>query len=269
MAQAGNTGTPPASGAPEGQGGNAGEGGNQPGQPGGKRLIAGKYETIEDAVEQGIFGMEKAFHQTREDLAKVTRILEHAVGNNRQPQPPVDPRGGYAPVGSPGRGYDAYGRGAPPNDPDWVDPAQFIVNPSQYLAVRDQRILGKVANVVENVVYNAMVVAEFKRQHPDLIPHERVVHAFMNETDPSKDYASRLADAAHMTKEYLARVREPSNPPPTGNNFVEHPRGGASPNSQVPIGSPQPDNQSEDEKELYDYIAERNKDISARFGIKV
>jgi hypothetical protein len=266
MAQAGNPGTPPAAGAPDAQGGTTPVG-SDGGQA--KRLIAGKYETIEDAVEQGIFGMEQAFHKTREDLAKVTRVLEHVVSGGNQP--PMDNRGGYAPVGTGGRGGNDYGR-APNNDPDYVDPAAFIVNPGQVLQARDARILRQVAGVVENVVTNAMVVSEFKRQNPDLVPHERIVRAFMNETDPSKGYSERLSDAAQMTKRYLAEVRGNqgnNNPPPAGGNFVESPRGAGGPGGQVPLGSTvPPGSQDEEEKELMEYISERNKDLSARFGIK-
>lgn len=266
MADNQNTGTPPAAGAPAGQGGTVpvGEGGSQ-----GKRLIAGKYETIEDAVEQGIIGMEQAFHKTREDLAKVTRVLEHVVSSSNQPQ---DYRGGYAPVGTAGNRGNDYGRGAPANDPDYVDPAAFIVNPGQVLQQRDQRMLARVANVVQDVVTNAMVVAEFKRQNPDLVPHERIVRAFMNETDASKSYNERLADAASMTKRYLAEVRGNqgnNNPPPSGGNYVEHPRGAGNPGIPiVPGAGAPPVATSEEEQELMEYISERNKDISARFGIK-
>jgi hypothetical protein len=269
MADAGNPGTPPAAGAPAAQGGNQPVGGNQPGQPGGKRLIAGKYETLEDAVEQGIFGMEKAFHQTREDLAKVTRVLEHAVGMNN------NPGAGTVPVGSGGRGNyaypDPYGRGAPPqNDPDYIDPTQFIVNPRQILDQRDQKMLNRVAGVVQDVVANAMIVSEFKRMNPDLVPHERVVRAFMNETDPTKDYASRLADAASMTKEYLARLRGGNNPPPAGNSYVENPRSTGGPGATPPqVGAGAiPETESEEEKELMDYIRERQTDMAARLGMK-
>lgn len=133
-------------------------------------------------------------------------------------------------------------------------------------------MLQKVAGVVENVVTNAMVVSEFKRQNPDLVPHERIVRAFMNETDPSKGYSDRLNDAAQMTKRYLAEVRGNqgnNNPPPSGGNFVESPRGAGGPGGQVPFNSMTPPGSvDEEEKELMEYISERNKDISARFGIK-
>lgn len=281
MAQSNQTGTPPAAGASEGQGSNnqgtgqGAEGGN-PAPSGGRRLFAGKYETIEDAVEQGIFGMEKAFHQTREDLGRVVRAVEHIVGGgNNQGAPPIDPRGGYAPVGSGARqGYDAYGRGQPQYDPDAIDPTQFIVNPGQVLAQREAKMLQRVAGVVENVVSNAMIVTEFKRANPDLVPHERVVRAFMNETDQTKNYGDRLSDAARMAREYLTNVRAAgggnANPAPSGGNFVEGPRGGGGPaGSPATIpGQQAPGYVDEEEKELAEYISERNKDIAARFGIK-
>jgi hypothetical protein len=267
MADGQNTGTPPAAGAPASGGGTTPIGSDGSGgapNSTGKRLIAGKYETMEDAVEQGIFGMEKAFHATREDLAKVTRILEATLTQGN-----VDPRGGYAPVGTGGRpGYGSdYGRGQ--QDPDYIDPAQFIVNPNETFQRRERRMLERVAGVVQNVVGNAMTVQEFKRQNPDLIEHERLVSAFMNETDPTKDYGARLRDAAMLTKQYLAKVQGNTNPAPGGANFVEGPRG-AGPGAG---GGPSPGAgyqpaQDEEERELLEYISERNKDISARFGIK-
>lgn len=265
MADGQNTGTPPAAGAPAGQGGTTPVGSDGSGgapNSNGRRLIAGKYETMEEAVEQGIFGMEKAFHATREDLAKVTRILEATLTQG------VDPRGGYAPVGTGGRpGYgNDYGRGQ--QDPDYIDPAQFIVNPNETFQRRERRMLERVAGVVQNVVGNAMVVQEFKRQNPELIEHERLVSAFMNETDPTKDYSARLRDAGMLTKQYLAKVQGNTNPAPGGANFVESPRG-AGPQGGAPSpGSNYPPTQDEEERELMEYISERNKDISARFGIK-
>ncbi|HEY7416109.1 MAG TPA: hypothetical protein VH593_13025 [Ktedonobacteraceae bacterium] len=265
-----NPGTTPAT-EPQAGGSNPTEGGGVTPPP--KRLIAGKYETLEDAVENGIFGLENAYHKTREDIAKLTRVVELAVGGGNNP-PPIDPRGGYAPVGTAGRGSygDQYGRGQP--QPDDVDPTKFLVNPGEVLRERDARLLQRVAGVVENVVGNAMVVAEFKRQNPDLAPHERIVSAFMRETDQTKPYADRLSDAAKMTKEYLVALRAAGggnqNPSPTGGNYVESPRG-AGPGGAPPIvpgGGSVPHQVDPDEQELIDYINERNTDISARFGIK-
>ena len=270
MAQAGqNPGTTPAT-EPQAGGSNPTEGGAGGTTPP-KRLIAGKYETLEDAVENGIFGLENAYHKTREDIAKLTRVIEIAVGGGNQ-NPPVDPRGGYAPVGTAGsQNYGAYGRGQP--QPDDVDPQRFLLNPGEVLRERETRMMRSMASVVENVVGNAMIVADFKRQNPDLAPHERIVSAFMRETDQTKDYASRLADAARMTKEYLVSVRAASggnqNPPPSGGNFVETPRGGGPGYNPTPVpGGGPPQQVSEEEQELMDYINERNADISARFGIK-
>lgn len=278
MAQANqNPGTPPVVGASGSQDNNP-EGGGEGNQPpaGGRRLIAGKYETMEDAVEHGILGMEQAYHKTREDIARLTRIMEHAVGvpNGNPGAPPMDPRGGPAPVGRGGYGYpDPYGRGAPP-DPDYIDPTQFLVNPRQYLDQREARLVQRVVGAVENIVLNSGVVNEFKRQNPDLIPHEHVIQSFMARTDPTKSYAERLTDAANLTRTYLATVRSANggnaNPAPGGGNYVEPPRAPGYPGGAAPVvpGGVPPNVVDEEEKELMDYIADRNKDISARFGIK-
>lgn len=277
MAEAQNPGTTGGATQPQGNEGNTNAGGgNQQGQQGQqKRLIAGKYENLEDAVENGIFGLEKAFHQTREDLAKVTRTLELALSGG--PGNQGDPRA--VPVGTAGGGYqrgDQYGRGRTQQqmEEDRIDPTQWLTNPEAILQQRDEKMLRRVAGVVENVVSNAMVVGDFKRQNPDLVPHERIVRAFMNETDATKPYADRLTDAAGLTRKYLTELRAANggnqNPAPGGNNFTEFPRGGAGPQGggpTVPGGVP-PQQLAEDEKELMDYIQERNADISARFGIK-
>lgn len=275
MAQATNPGTTGEGTQPQDAGANAGgTGQQQAGQP--KRLIAGKYENLEDAVENGIIGLERAFHQTREDLAKTNRMLELALSGGTSNQ--QDPR--TVPVGTAGGGYqrgDQYGRGRTQQqmDEDRIDPTMWLTNPEAVLQQRDQKLMRTVAGVVENVVANAMVVGDFKRQNPDLVPHERIVRAFMNETDPTKPYGDRLTDAAGMTRKYLTELRAANggntNPAPSGTNYTEPPRGGGfgpgGGGPTVPGGLP-PQQLGEEEKELMDYINERNQDISARFGIK-
>jgi hypothetical protein len=237
-----------------------------------KRLIAGKYETMEDAVEHGMLGLENAFHKTREDLARVTRVLESALAGG---DPATDPRGGYAPVGTGYRGPSGQGYSRGQQTQEDFDAAQFLVNPHAVLQQREERMLRKVAGVVENVVANSMAVNDFKRQNPDLVAHERIVRAFMQETDPSKGYNERLVDAAGMTRKYLTELRAANggnnNPPPAGNDFTEDPRGGNQFAPRGPqVGGLNPPNQMDpEEKELMDYISERNADISSRFGIKM
>ena len=273
MAEANNPGTP----APaQPQGNEGGQGGTPVGQPGSPRLIAGKYTSVEDAVENGILGMERAFHQTRDEVAKMSRLFEAAVtaggppGGGRAPVP-VDNRSGY-PVGT-GRGYDPYGRGNQPPNPDDVDPTFMLTNPGEVLRQRDQRLLGQVVQVVQGVVGNAMTVETFKRNNPDLVKHERIVSAFMRESDQSKNYADQLEDAAIKARNYLTELRTAgggnANPAPGGPAYVEGPRGGPAPIAPVQIGNPNQSPQSEEEKELMDYISERNADISSRFGINV
>lgn len=254
MPENSNPGTPQATVPQSNDGSTVPVGNNPP-----SKKIAGKYDTIEEAVEHGILGMEQAFHGTREDVARLTRIMEQALA----------PNAGHVPVGQPNRGSsygDAYNRGAENS----IDTTEWLTNPQRILEQREQQLTARIINGVEQVVGNAMVVAEFKRVNPDLVQHEKVVSAFMRETDPSKNYQQRLADAAQLTRNYLVNVRAANggntNQPPNSGDYVESPRGPSNQGGQVPITTQQAVDPGE--KELLDYIKERQDDQMARFGIK-
>jgi len=259
MAESNNPGTPQAAVPQANDGGTVPVGNNPP-----SRKIAGKYDSVEEAVEHGILGMEQAFHATREDVARLTRIMEQAMAT------PMNNQGGHVPVGQPNRGSsygDAYGRGADNS----IDTTEWLTNPQRILEQREQQLTQRIIQGVEQVVGNAMVVNEFKRANPDLVPHEKVVSAFMRETDPSKNYANRLADAAQLTRNYLMNVRAANggnaNQPPNSGDYVEQPRGpgyntqGGQP-PMTPVIAQDPG-----EAELAAYIKERQDDQMSRFGI--
>jgi hypothetical protein len=265
-----NPGTTPQGSEPQNDGtDNQNQQGSESGSSQPKRKIAGKFDTIEQAVEEGYVGLERGFHQLSENVGRMTRLLESAFeeGSNNPPR-----GGGGVPVGrgAPG-GYDPYGRYQPQSEDD-IDPKEFILNPGQVLKAREERLLQMVGRVVSTAVSNAQVVNDFKAQNPDLVKHERLVQAFMAQTDQRKPLADRLADAATSTRTYLAQLRAEatgsSGRPPAGSEYVEPHRGGT---GDAPVGTPQPTGMpgqsiSEDEKELYDYIAERNALYSSHFG---
>ncbi len=236
---------------------------NQPGagpQDGGtggaKKKIAGKWDTLEEAVEQGYMGLEQAFHAQAEELSSIKRLLEDVVaqGPTATPgAPAIDIDQGS------GRVSDPYGRGG-------VDTADFLVNPGKYLDERDAKMEKRMVKVVGDSVTGAMAVSDFKAQNPDLAKHERVMRTFMGETDPRKSIPDRLKDAAEMARKYLATVKAEGQPAgggaPKGDGYVEGPRGGDG--GRRPADPVVADEDSEEN--LVDYIKGRQLDIASHFG---
>ena len=118
-----------------------------------------------------------------------------------------------------------------------------------------------------------MAVNEFKARNRDLVPHERVVQSFMRDLDPRqyRTVQERLEKAGQMAREYITTVRGgPSGVPntvPQGDSYVEPPAGGMPGNFTPPPASGGPNQVSAEEKELLDYIAERNANLAANFGV--
>lgn len=251
MAQANNPGTPDA-GQPQNDAGNT------------PKKYAGKYNSLEEAVELGYGGLEKGFNELNEKFSNLTRLLEAAVATPQDPVPTVG-AGSYSNSYSP----DPYGRNpAAPIPGGNNNPAvDFLMNPQAHLEAREQAMMQKVANVVSNTVTNAMAVADFKLRNPDLVKHEPLVRTFMGQTDPRKPVAERLEEAAKAARAYISQnFQQPANPAPGGNNYVEPPRG---PVTMLPPGAPppQPSNQSEDEAALVEYLNNRNAAKAQNMGV--
>ena len=249
MAQENNTGTP-ASGQPQGNA--AGTTQDPP------KKFAGKYNSLEEAVELGYGGLEKGFNELNEKFANMTRLLEAAVAA-QEPVPTVGPSSYSQP------GYDPYGRGTPPSQQQAA--IDFITNPHAHLQAREDALLQKVGNIVSNTVTNAMAVADFKLRHPELVKHEPLVRTFMAQTDQRKGIAERLEDAARAATAYISQnFQAPANPAPVGHNYVEPPRGAITsyaPGSPAPV----PSNTAEGEQELVDYLNERNALKAQNMGV--
>ena len=249
MAEANNPQTP-ATGQPGSEAGTT----NQP------KKYAGKYNSLEEAVELGYGGLEKGFQELNEKFGNMTRLLEAAVA----PQEPV------MTVGAPSYnqpGYDPYGRGTPPSPQNYT--VDFLTNPAAHLEARENAMLTKVAGIVQNTVTNAMAVADFKLRNSDLVKHEPLVRTFMAQTDGRKPISERLEEAGKAARAYIAQnFQQPVNTPPGGNSYVEPPRGAI---TNYPPGSPAPvpGNTSTEEQELVDYMNDRNAAKAQNMGVGV
>jgi len=146
-----------------------------------------------------------------------------------------------------------------------LEVAEFLSNPNKALDAREASLEKRIGGVVKSVVTNALAVNDFRIQNPDLASHDKIVTAFVPETDPRKSVAQRLTDAGKLAREYLAKVaadgKDPGHKPPVGEH-VEGPRGGEPPRRAVPGD----ENVEEGEKELADYIRERQARLTSHFG---
>lgn len=230
-----------------------GSDGNTPNPP---KKYAGKYNSLEEAVELGYGGLERGFQELNEKFGNMTRLLEAAVA----PQEAVPTVGATYQLG-----YDPYGRGTPPAANNAA--VDFIMNPHAHLEARENALLQKVGNIVSNTVQNAMAVADFKLKNADLVKHEPLIRTFMAQTDARKPVAERLEEAGKAARAYISQnFQQPTNPPPGGTNYVEPPRGAI---TNYPPGSPAPTalSTSEDEAALVEYLNQRNATTAQNMGV--
>ena len=219
---------------------------------GGKKKIAGKFDTIEQAVEEGYVGLEKGFHSLSENVSKLTKLMEAAM---------------TTPIGS-NNNQDPYQRsGRQIEDPDAIDPAKFLLNPGEFLAKRDDKLAGRIVSQVVDLVGNMTAVNDFKAQNSDLSKHEKIVQAFMRDQDQRLPVRDRLEAAGKAAREYLKSLKvdlnaDNPNRAPKGGDFVESPTSHGLQSGVTQIQN----NDASDEKELVDYISERNRDMAEHFG---
>lgn len=221
-----------------------------------KRKIAGKFDSLEEAVEQGYVGLEKKVTENNEKLGQVMKLLEDALSA------PDPARASSVAVGTAGGGEtrDPYGRGEPEFK---IDPAQFLADPGKVIRQVEDRAYGRAMRSTADLVANAMVVQEFRGRNQDLLPHEALVASFMQRTDPKRSLAERLEDAAKETRTYLGKLKAEwtgNARTPSETEYVESPSG-----TRAPFKTEEPEN----EESLHDYVKNRHAERAAHFGIKV
>lgn len=166
----------------------------------GKRKYAGKYDSVEDAVDKGIGGLEKGFHETREELGAIKNMLERAL----------------TPIGSRGQNDDynddGYRRGRQSRDEgDDFDETEFIAAPKKTILAREAKLKKDIENGLarknQQMINNAAQILRWQMQNPDLDEHETLVEGFYKRTDPNKTVYERLKEAGKQTKAYLKKLK--------------------------------------------------------------
>lgn len=224
---------------------------------GGKRLIAGKYESLEDAVEKGYKELEESHHATRQQMSELSGAVERLV----QTLTPIGQSGAGA------RSADPYGRGSAVHDPK-AELESFLADPIGVMDRRAAQHQSETLKAVGDIVTNAMAVVEFKASNADLTEHEHVVSHFMKFTSANDPIAKRLKEAGKQARAYLTTLRTKpgeENPPakaPGAHEFVESPSGSRTP--QVTKKD-----EAEKDESLADYVAERNASRAKKFGMNV
>ena len=220
----------------------------------GKKLIAGKFSSMEEAVEQGYVGLEKKVTEVNEKLSAVTKLLEDAL------TAPDPNKSGTVAVGQAGSDNDSdpYGR----YEEFKIDPAQFLANPGKVIKQVEDRAYGRAMRASADLIANAMVVQEFKSQNRDLIPHEPLVASFMGKTDPKKLLGERLEDAGTKTRAYLGKLKAEwtgDSRTPSSSEYVEGPGGERTPAPKGDEGEP--------DETLASYVKNRHVEKSRHFGL--
>lgn len=216
-----------------------------------KRKIAGKFDTIEEAVEKGYTGLETKMHEISGTVSKLVKVLESALASP-----------GPTPIGSHGSD-DGYNRGGTVNEDD-IDPVEFLKHPNAVLMKREVKLAERISGQVVDLVGNMMAVSNFKSQNPDLTKHEKLVQAFVRDEDPRLPTAERLQNAGARTREYLKTLKvdlnaDLPNRAPAGEHYNEGPTGFAPNRPSAPVAE-------EGEAELVNYINERNRNMAEHFG---
>lgn len=235
-----------------------------------KKKIAGKYDTLEEAYDKGIVGLERGFHETREEIGAIKQLLERAL----------------TPIGTRGQTDDrddSYGRGRRTQEDEYdFDETEFIASPKKVLKQREDRMTKKITDELARrngaMINNASQVLRWQMQNPDLDEHEPIVESFYKKTDPNKSTYDRLKEAGKQTRAYLKKLkgteddeeRNQAGRSPTEDEYVEGAAGAGRGNKEKPKGDEDEGKPSDiyGDAELAQEIEERRRFKASRFQAK-
>lgn len=200
-----------------------------------------KFKSAEDR-DKAYLELEKVTRTQAEAMANMQRQVEEltlTIGSRDQGQ---QDQGGY---------YDqGYGRGQTshqvPNQQDVL--RRFYSDPMGVIDEKLQHHAATVLTAIDQRLANQEMVADFKRENPDLIKHEDLVASFVRKQAPNIPPKERLTRASKDARAYLSDIarggqggQQQAHVDP--NTYVEAPSG----QGTTPALSPAPEPSQEDE----------------------
>jgi len=181
---------------------------------GDKKLIFGKYKTIEEA-EEGYKNLEKGFHENRQEISSLKELIE-----TRIPEPQDYGQGG------------SYGR-APVADPA-VSGApqatqvltQFYQDPVGTLNAVKESTKAEILKAQQQERVMAQRVSQWAERNPDVTPYQELMEYWVQRTDLRLAPEKRLDEAAKKVRERLAELRgSPKGASPKPGDYIPGPSG--------------------------------------------
>ena len=189
---------------------------------GNKKLYFGKYEaaSLEEATEQGYKGLEKGFHETRQEVAQFRQ-------EQRELREFLETR--LAPV-------DEYGRGVA-NTANPVSPTdgsqtltRFYTDPDGFLRERDERVIAETEKRISTRTSKEAElrgrIVTWNEQNPDVAAYPDILEYWVKRTDGRLAPETRLDQAAVKVRERLVELRKGRQVDgPNPGDHVEQPGG--------------------------------------------
>ena len=186
----------------------------------GVKKLAGKYDSLEHAIESLDKGFTANFHEQSERSSAIEKILERLVDGSTSIGTRGDDRN------------DSYARGYGRGDDREFDSTRFLAEPGRVLHEREEKFREamekRTAAITGVIVSNSVTVLRFQMRNPDLDEHEGLVELFMRETNPRDPLGKRLNDAAKRTRAYLKEIKSKGTEitpglTPEGDEVIEEP----------------------------------------------
>lgn len=214
------------------------------GQGSGEKLILGKFKTVEEAVEQGYSGLEKGYHETRQEMRELRDLIESRLP---EPQYGQTQKDNFVPQGGDQR------------DPSTQFLTRFYQDPlgtlEQYHQAKQQQQMEVQSRAEAQAARNREALARWSEKNTDLQPYGDLLAFYVQQTDGRLSAETRLEQAAKKVRERVNELRGQSKQSgPKPEDHVEPPSGGTPGQAQ---SKPQPQTQSSGSP-LATLIAQRN-----------
>lgn len=216
-----------------------------------RKLYAGKFTSLEEAVEKGYGGLEKGFHETRQELKELKDLIAARLPERSES----------------GDGDSSYGQsdrssyGVPSEADANVKVLQaFYQNPIQVLQevanTTEQRVMEKLTKANSTRQQTAGAVEAWRANNKDIAAYGDLMQHYVGQTDPKLPIASRLDKAAEQVRKRVLELRQGRSSSGPGNeDHREAPSGDGGERQPAQRGGSQ---ESDPEAEMKKYLSMRN-----------